>query len=342
MDNAQWLAAVVVAFLAAVVPTFLYILLIRWLDRYEKEPAWLLAAAFLWGAMPAVVISLIFELILGLPWQLAGGSLLTGFVEASLIAPVVEEAVKALALWGLLAMFRAEFDDVLDGVIYGALIGFGFAMTEHFFYLLGSFGEGGFSSLATTAVLRVGVFGFTHAIFTAITGAGFGYARNVPNRSTGRLIIFVAWAGAVTFHAVHNFGAALVQAFPGALILSLVNNMAGFLLVGLIVLLALSQEKRWIAEELWDEIGVSLSEEGYAVLIRRRAGVARRMGKLACMAGIRVSKLAELRRLATELAFKKAQHRAGDRSPKLEESIARLRQELMALQDAAVCSTDLG
>lgn len=342
MDNAQWLAAVVVAFLAAVVPTFLYILLIRWLDRYEKEPAWLLAAAFLWGAMPAVIISLIFELILGLPWQLAGGSLLTGFVEASLIAPVVEETVKALTLWGLLAMFRAEFDDVLDGVIYGALIGFGFAMTEHFFYLLGSFGEGGFSSLATTAVLRVGVFGFTHAIFTAITGAGFGYARNVPNRSAGRLIIFVAWAGAVTFHAVHNFGATLVQAFPGALILSLVNNMAGFLLVGLIVLLALSQEKRWIAEELRDEIGVSLSEEGYAVLIRRRAGVARRMGKLACVAGIRVSKLAELRRLATELAFKKAQYRAGDRSPKLEESIARLRQELMVLQDAAVCSTDLG
>ncbi|MGQ9666014.1 MAG: PrsW family intramembrane metalloprotease [Anaerolineae bacterium] len=341
MDNVQWMAAVVVAFLAAAIPTFLYVLLIRWLDRYEKEPAWLLAAAFLWGAMPAVIISLIFEFILGLPWQLAGGSLLTGFVEASLIAPIVEEVVKALALWGLLVIFRAEFDDVLDGVIYGALIGFGFAMTEHFFYLLGSFGEGGFSSLITTAVLRVGIFGFTHAVFTAITGAGFGYARNAPSRNAGRLMIFVALAGAMAFHAVHNFGATLVQAFPGALILSLANNAAGFLLVGLIILLALSQEKRWIAEELRDEIGVSLSEEGYAVLIRRRAGAARRMGKLACMAGIRVSKLAELRRLATELAFKKAQHRAGDRSPKLEESIARLRQEIITLQDTFACPTDL-
>lgn len=342
MNSAQWLAAAVAAFLAAAVPTFLYILLIRWLDRYEKEPAWLLAAAFLWGAMPAVIISLIFEFVLGLPWQLAGTTLLTAFVEASLIAPVVEEVVKALALWGMLRLFRAEFDDVLDGVIYGALIGFGFAMTEHFFYLLGSFGEGGFSSLATTAVLRIGVFGFTHAVFTAITGAGFGYARNTPNRAAGRLVVLIALAGAIAFHAVHNFGATLVQAFPGALVLSLANNTAGILLVAVIVVLALGQEKRWIAEELKDEIGVSLNEEGYALLIRRRAGVARRMGKLACVAGIRVSKMAELRRLAAELAFKKAQYRAGDHSPKLEETIAHLRQELIALQEAFACPTDLG
>ncbi len=340
MEQAQWLTAAVVALLVSAVPTVLYVLLVRWLDRYEKEPAWLLAAAFLWGAVPAVVISLIFEFILGFPWQLAGGTLLTGFVEASLIAPVVEEVVKALALWGVLIMFRSEFDNVLDGVVYGALIGFGFAMTEHFFYLLGSYAEGGFSSLATTAVLRIGVFGFTHALFTAMTGAGFGYARNARSRTAGRLAILLGLSGAILFHAVHNFGATLALSTPAAVVLSAANNLAGFLLVALIVILALSQEKRWIAGELRDEIGVSLSEEGYALVIRRRAGAARRMGRLACVAGIQVSKLAEMRGLATELAFKKAQYRAGDRSPQLEANIARLRQRLIDLQEAFACPLD--
>ncbi len=41
----------------ALVPTLVYALLVWWLDRYEKEPLPLLVVAFLWGAVPAVILA---------------------------------------------------------------------------------------------------------------------------------------------------------------------------------------------------------------------------------------------------------------------------------------------
>ena len=45
------LAGILVSLVASVVPTILYVLVIWRIDRYEKEPLKLLAAAFLWGAL---------------------------------------------------------------------------------------------------------------------------------------------------------------------------------------------------------------------------------------------------------------------------------------------------
>ena len=45
--------AALVALLGALIPTVFYVLFVWWLDRYDKEPVWLLALAFAWGAMPA-------------------------------------------------------------------------------------------------------------------------------------------------------------------------------------------------------------------------------------------------------------------------------------------------
>src|SRR5207247_10666817 len=80
-------------------PTLLYAVLLWWLDRYEKEPLPLLLVAFLWGAVPAVVLAVILELGLGFTLEQV---ILTDqareIAEASLIAPIVEDAVNALIL----------------------------------------------------------------------------------------------------------------------------------------------------------------------------------------------------------------------------------------------------
>ena len=49
----------------ALVPTLFYILLVWWLDRYEKEPVSLLVLAFVWGAVPSIILSLIAEILVG-------------------------------------------------------------------------------------------------------------------------------------------------------------------------------------------------------------------------------------------------------------------------------------
>ncbi len=44
--------------------------------------------------------------------------------------------MKGLALVALFYLARQEFDGPLDGIVYGALIGFGFSMTENLLYFL--------------------------------------------------------------------------------------------------------------------------------------------------------------------------------------------------------------
>ncbi|MBM3129778.1 MAG: hypothetical protein FJ009_14295, partial [Chloroflexi bacterium] len=66
------LLALIFSLLATLVPTIVYALTLRWFDRYEKEPLPLVVAAFLWGAIPAVVLSIIGELIADVPLAFFG------------------------------------------------------------------------------------------------------------------------------------------------------------------------------------------------------------------------------------------------------------------------------
>mgnify|MGYP001242797793 CR=1 FL=1 len=53
--------------LAATAPILIYIAIIYWVDRYEKEPWWLLMATFFWGAVPSILFAFIFNTLLSMP-----------------------------------------------------------------------------------------------------------------------------------------------------------------------------------------------------------------------------------------------------------------------------------
>ena len=177
MSFASTILAVILSLFAAVAPAAVYALLIWWCDRYEREPWALLAVAFVWGAVPAIIISALAEMMFGVPLAGLQAMRLVNLLEASALAPVVEEATKALALVGLLLFFRREFDDVLDGLIYGALVGIGFGMTENLLYFLAAFFTGGWGVWGTVVFLRALVLGLSHAFYTAFSGVGLGLAR---------------------------------------------------------------------------------------------------------------------------------------------------------------------
>ncbi len=112
-----------------------YLLVILWIDRHEREPPLLLMSAFLWGAVIATMISLIGNMTFGGVVSLMGAHPATADqLTASVSAPIVEELAKATALVALYVMFRNHLDNVLDGVVYGALVGLGFAVFENFIY----------------------------------------------------------------------------------------------------------------------------------------------------------------------------------------------------------------
>jgi RsiW-degrading membrane proteinase PrsW (M82 family) len=127
------------ATLIAFTPAFLYILPLMGLDRYDPEPFWLLAFAFAWGALVAVLVSLFVNSAFGIVVAIGTGSPgLASIMSAVISAPVVEEASKGVGLLVLLIFFRRYFDDILDGVVYGGVIALGFATVENVMY----YGEG--------------------------------------------------------------------------------------------------------------------------------------------------------------------------------------------------------
>jgi RsiW-degrading membrane proteinase PrsW (M82 family) len=324
---------VFLSLLAGVIPIAIYAVVIWWFDRYEKEPLWLLAVTFLWGAIPAIILSLIAELILGVPVSVLGEGLLTDVVESGGVAPVVEEIAKAVALLGLFVFLRHEFDSVLDGIIYGALVGFGFAMTENVLYFLGSLFTEGWAAWGVVVFLRAIVFGLNHAFFTSLTGAALGFAR-LSRAAWGKWLVPPFGLGlAIAFHALHNIGASLAELSCLTILFSFVTDWGGVLIVFVVILLAAQQEKEWISQELKEEVASGvLSQADYILTASYRRRFVALWEALLGQSWQRWRQLGRLFHLATELAFKKYQlHAAGD-GENTRATIARLRSQIVALR----------
>jgi len=333
MDQA--LLIIPLSVLATALPTATYVYIVWRLDRYEKEPFWLLAGAFLWGAVPAVVASLIAELIAGVPSGLLGGNL-ASTIDSSLSAPVIEEVAKGLAVLLLFFAFHREFDDVLDGIVYGAMVGFGFAMTENVLYFLSAFSTGGVADWGVVVFLRSIVFGLNHALYTSITGAGLGLARYYPAVAKRILVPVLALIVAISLHGIHNLFAQLNDAVCGAVLVSVVTDWSGILVMLLVAAAAWQKEKSWIAMELAEEVRYgTLTPAEYQVVQSpwRRAGARWDALNTNGIGGYRQVGLAY--QLLTELAFKKRQARLmGDEDGNLAE-MQRLRHQIAQIRSDA-------
>lgn len=325
--------ALLLILVATVLPTVVYVFMIWWLDRYEKEPWGMLIAAFLWGSIPAIIASLIIELVADVPLAQLG-SAYSEFASTALVAPITEEVVKGVLLFIFFMVFRREFDDTLDGIVYGALVGAGFAMTENLLYYLGAFfgGGGDAGSLFFLIGARGIIFGLNHSLFTSVTGAALGTVRYTPGIRRVVIPIF-GLAGAITLHIIHNTAASFASVFCWSLALVLLSDWGGVIVIVVIAIMSLRREQQWIINELGEEINYGILNEadlrnaaswrrrwavGWNVLTRRGFGTYRMYNMLF--------------QLLTELAFKKHQYRTlGEEHGNLEE-IQSLRSQIINLR----------
>src|SRR5215208_1802618 len=182
---------------AAALPVPVYVTLVLWLDRYEPEPPWMLAAAFFWGALVAVFFAIVINSAgVALVRALAGEPTAMNY-GMIVSAPVVEETAKALVLFVLFFWRRDEFDGVTDGVVYAAMVGLGFAMTENVKY----YGVAVAEHNALGVFIVRGVFSpFAHPLFTGMTGVGLGLAAQSDRKSVKFAAPAVGFAAAVVLH----------------------------------------------------------------------------------------------------------------------------------------------
>jgi len=173
---------------AACLPTTAFgLYVVRRMDRNEKEPWRLVLVAAAWGAIVATSLVIWGESL----WEAsADRSLVPGpGLDASLafMAGVLEELAKGSAVVLLFLVMRDDFDDVVDGIVYGAAVGLGFNFMESITYMTNFyaiFSPEGFGSFAAGfqwyARQGLGLF-FGHATYTAFIGAGIGIARQLPS-----------------------------------------------------------------------------------------------------------------------------------------------------------------
>src|SRR5438034_1883208 len=131
-------ASIIAALTIPIIPVVGIFLLVNFIDRYEREPWFLRLAAFLWGAIIAIPPALFIEgnvdrILQNLLDPNTTNEVLRIALQG-LNAGITEETIKGLGLLFLFFVLRDEFDDVVDGIIYGDLIGAGFALVEHFSY----------------------------------------------------------------------------------------------------------------------------------------------------------------------------------------------------------------
>jgi RsiW-degrading membrane proteinase PrsW (M82 family) len=198
-------STILIALTIPLIPAVGIFLLVNFMDRYEREPWFLRLAAFLWGAIiaipPALLIESQIDTILSNWLASSGNNLVIHALYQGLNAGITEETFKGLGLILLFIILRDEFDNVTDGIVYGALIGAGFAMVENFSY----FAANGHNFLAFLIVGRIVLGWLGHSTFIACFGAGLGYIRHTRKRWKQLVIPLLGFLLAVGLHSFFDF-----------------------------------------------------------------------------------------------------------------------------------------
>ncbi len=193
-NNVLWYVAGLAFLLAFVVVLFFW-----YRDKYEREPPVRIGYAFLIGCLstiPPLITNSIGFLILG------------EIIVVCVLAPIFEETSKGFGIY--IMRNDQEMDGMMDGLVYGASIGAGFAFIENILYGLNMFdlSENLAAALGLT-VFRSIVMPIGHSLYTGTTGSEFG-----KNKLDG--VISKPWYGlgiAILMHAGWNTCATIVGIF---------------------------------------------------------------------------------------------------------------------------------
>lgn len=248
----------IISIFSALVPILFFITFIRWLDKYEREPWSHIAIIFFLGATVTSFLSFFGNSIIAL----IGDYYLTAegndYLIASIVAPVIEETNKGLIIL-LFAWLSHEFDNVTDGLIYGSVVGLGFAFTENIFYFLDIYETNGQFAWLNNIYLRTFFTAGLHGSASGIFGATIGYIRHShPTQTT--IISIMGWCVAIMIHSFWN-AMLTVADFSADSILGMLPFIGlPCIFIGLFMLmhLLLSQERVLIARELIEEASLGI------------------------------------------------------------------------------------
>lgn len=195
-----------------------------WLDAVKPAPWRNHLFAFAWGACAATLVAIIAN---GFATDWLASSVVVDSpgeadtLGATVIAPVIEETTKGVAVLLLFLYRRRHVDSVVSALTVAGITATGFAFTENVLYLGTAYGEDTAlgsdglhaSATATTFFIRIVLAPFAHPLFTALTGIAIGMVATLPRRRRVLrwVLPFVGLFTAILLHAIWNGSASFAD-----------------------------------------------------------------------------------------------------------------------------------
>lgn len=208
--------ALLVGIVSALLPVPLLVYTFLWLDRYDPEPAKYLLFCFSWGAFVATFTAFWVNTFAG---QLMDRMDLPEGLVAVIVAPLIEEMMKAAGPLLLAWRRRRALSGIIDAIVYCGLSATGFAFVENILYL-GGFGYangadengalGGMQGVVLLFFGRIVMSGFAHPLFTSMTAIGLGVAVRSADKRIRILAPIAGLLMAMMLHGAWNLMATLV------------------------------------------------------------------------------------------------------------------------------------
>jgi hypothetical protein len=234
-----------------------------------------------------------------------------GYASAALpdpIARIVEQVIAAALLLAVVRVLGHEFDDTIDGVLYGGAMGAGLGAAETFLFAVN-----GTSQLGAATVVLLLLAGLNQAFYGAVLGAIVGTVRHWPSVVRSGIVIALGVATVALLSALHDTLPAILSRVldrPDGAIgaatrgIAFTINLLGIAGLAIAVVAASRRQARIVRRYLAPEaaMGVCTSDE-IAQLASFRARSRRQLGALRRR---RVGELLAIRRLEAaqgELAF---------------------------------------
>lgn len=184
--------------LSGALPAIAAMLYFDWLDRKRPEPWGLRYLVTFFGMLsviPVLILAVVIEQSMGDSVPASGSYEHAAFLSFGLAAGV-EEACKITAVF-IVVWHSKRFDERMDGLVYGARAGLGFALVENCLYIYNAVLEG---QWVTVWILRALLAVPGHAIWSGMMGY-FAARRRFDHAGPGLLGGYLI---AVLLHGVYD------------------------------------------------------------------------------------------------------------------------------------------
>lgn len=190
---------------SALVPALFIALFFYAMDK-NKEPLYYLLRSFAAGMFSVLFLFVVILLLPNIP--LVHGPDRNALIDAFYNAALKEELAKMALL--MLSTFRArQFDEWYDGILYGVLVGLGFAFVENIKYFYQYFDSAGWTIIVGRSIFSMPL----HALLGGIMGYFIGKARFSERGTLRAEWLLMALSIPVLVHGLFNFSLT-VQALP--------------------------------------------------------------------------------------------------------------------------------